>query len=226
MSGKARSACSGTTAASAVPIRRPAARCEDRTRSPLLVHERQQPAQRQHQRQRHQRDRYERERGQPCRRRGERGNAGQQNCRRHADAQAPVIDVLDVLHVVGQPVLVAELPARRAGGRGLRHRREQLRAALDLVEQGGAMAHDTFAIFAERLAQREQPDQRRRNMKVESKRGRSKSGQRHGAEEPDGDAGEQDSGCRGRHGKQNGEPPRRPRAQRSGRRRRPRPLWA
>ena len=203
MSGKARSACSGTTEASAAPSRRPAARCEDLPRFPLLGATR------------------------GTSRRsvtinatdnsaigtrasgvshavaaGERGNSSHQNRRRHADAQARVIDVLDVLHIVGQPVLVAELPARRAGGGRLRHRGEQPRAAFHLVEQGGAMAHDAFAIFAERLAQREQPHQGCRRMKIESERGRSQSGQRNRAEEPDGDAGEQDPGSRGHDGKQ------------------------
>ncbi len=85
---------------------------------------------------------------------------------------------------------------------------EQSRAPLHLIEKGGAMSYHPFAIFAERLAQREQPHKGCWRMKIESKSGRSQARQRNRAEEPGGYAGEQDPGGRGRGGEHDGRPPR------------------
>jgi len=68
----------------------------------------------------------------------------------------------------------------------LRHRDEQLRPTPDLVEEGGTVSRNAFAILAKGLAQREQPDERRWRMKVESERGRSRSGDGNRAKEPGG----------------------------------------
>ena len=172
MPGKARSACSGTIepSASRANGRRRAARI---SRLPIAGLRRASGGAALPPSDQQQGDRQQSQRRKPSRRRGEQSGCRQQNGRGQSDPQARIIDVLDVLHIVGQAVLVAELPAGGAGYRGLRHRQEQSRATLDLVEQGGAMSRDTFAIFGECLAQCKQPDKGRRRMKIESKRGRS-----------------------------------------------------
>jgi hypothetical protein len=70
------------------------------------------------------------------------------------------------------------------------------------------MSRDTFAIFAERFAQREQPYEGCWGMKIEGKSGRSQPGQRNRAEKPDGYPGEQDPRGRGRDGQHDGQRPR------------------
>ena len=127
--------------------------------------------------------------------------------RRHGDAQARVVDILDVVHEVAQTVLAAELPAGRPHARSDGHCGEQAGAPRDLIDQSRAMSHQALAIFCERPAQRQQAHQGGRKVEVERQGRRGGAGQRHGAEEPRGHASEQDAGGPGDEGERDREPP-------------------
>ena len=92
--------------------------------------------------------------------------------------------------------MIAKLPADGAGAWRMRHGREQCGAPSHLIEQRGPMSEDALAVFADGLGEREEAHKGGGRVKVKGQRRRDRpqACDRHGAKEPDRDAGEQNAG--------------------------------